>query len=61
MNVPNVVFLLQGKINLNIQMKTTSDLIFSELRPVIVEPWDIRDEEDGLPEKSLIHTPVYAK
>jgi hypothetical protein len=42
-------------------MKTTSDLIFSELRPVIVEPWDIRDEEDGLPEKSLIHTPVYAK
>jgi RNA recognition motif-containing protein len=35
--------------------------ITSELRPVIVEPWDIRDEEDGLPEKSLIHTPVYAK
>jgi hypothetical protein len=37
------------------------DFLFSELRPVIVEPWDIRDEEDGLPEKSLIHTPVYAK
>jgi len=34
---------------------------FSELRPVIVEPWDIRDEEDGLPEKSLTHTPGYLK
>ncbi|CAF1287769.1 unnamed protein product [Adineta steineri] len=35
--------------------------ITSELRPVIVEPWDIRDEEDGLPEKSLIRNPVFIK
>jgi hypothetical protein len=34
---------------------------FSELRPVIVEPWDIKDEEDGLPEKSLVRTPVFLK
>jgi len=35
--------------------------ITSELRPVIVEPWDIKDEEDGLPEKSLVRNPVYVK
>jgi hypothetical protein len=37
------------------------NFIFSELRPVIVEPWDIKDEEDGLPEKSLSHNPAYMK
>jgi len=35
--------------------------ITSELRPVIVEPWDIKDEEDGLPEKSLVRNPAYIK
>ncbi|CAF0947064.1 unnamed protein product [Rotaria sordida] len=35
--------------------------ITSELRPVVVEPWDIKDEEDGLPEKSLVHNPIYIK
>ncbi|CAF0886170.1 unnamed protein product [Adineta ricciae] len=33
----------------------------SELRPVIVEPWEIRDDEDGLPEKSLVRNPAYIK
>ncbi|CAF1128607.1 unnamed protein product, partial [Didymodactylos carnosus] len=33
----------------------------SELKPVIVEPWDTKDEEDGLPEKSLIKNALYMK
>ncbi|CAF4463136.1 unnamed protein product, partial [Rotaria magnacalcarata] len=35
--------------------------ISSELRPVIVEPWDIKDDEDGLPEKTLARNQVYVK
>ncbi|CAM4795959.1 unnamed protein product [Rotaria magnacalcarata] len=35
--------------------------ITSELRPVIVEPWDIKDDEDGLPEKTLARNQVYVK
>ena len=35
--------------------------VFSELRPVIVEPWDTKDEEDGLPEKSLPRNAAYDK
>ncbi|CAF0894877.1 unnamed protein product [Didymodactylos carnosus] len=35
--------------------------ITSELKPVIVEPWDTKDEEDGLPEKSLIKNALYNK
>ncbi|CAF3086609.1 unnamed protein product [Rotaria sp. Silwood2] len=30
-------------------------------KPVIVEPWDIKDEEDGLPEKSLTRNSAYIK
>ncbi|UJR22935.1 hypothetical protein I4U23_025962 [Adineta vaga] len=33
----------------------------SELRPIIVEPWDIRDEEDGLPEKTLTRNAAFVK
>lgn len=58
MIVQNVVSSLRGK---RIYIKQIDHWIFSELRPVIVEPWDIRDEEDGLPEKSLTRTPVYNK
>jgi hypothetical protein len=63
MNVQNDVFLLLGKI-ISFLLKFKKKklyLIYSELRPVIVEPWDIRDEEDGLPEKSLIRNPAYVK
>lgn len=34
---------------------------FSTLKPIIVEPWDTKDEEDGLPEKSLVKNDVYQK
>ncbi len=34
-------------------------LLTSYPRPVIVEPLDQRDDEDGLPEKSIIKTPQY--
>jgi len=44
-------------------MTVQNDVFFitSELRPVIVEPWDIKDEEDGLPEKSLVRNTSYGK
>jgi len=35
--------------------------ISSTLKPIIVEPWDTKDEEDGLPEKSLVKNDVYQK
>ncbi|CAF3293481.1 unnamed protein product [Rotaria socialis] len=35
--------------------------ITSELRPVVVEPWDIKDDEDGLPEKTLPRNQAYVK
>lgn len=61
-NVPNVVFSLQGTANrFHIAEISFFSFHFSELRPVIVEPWDIRDDEDGLPEKSLVRNPAYVK
>lgn len=49
-------------IELNSTLNIYVHLCFqSELRPVIVEPWDIKDEEDGLPEKSLVRNPAYLK
>ena len=33
----------------------------SELKPIVVEPWDTKDEEDGLPEKSLTRNDAYFK
>ncbi|CAF1149534.1 unnamed protein product [Rotaria sordida] len=32
-----------------------------DLKPIIVEPWDMKDEDDGLPEKSLIRNDIYFK
>ncbi|CAF3550737.1 unnamed protein product [Rotaria socialis] len=35
--------------------------ITGDLRPIIVEPWDMKDEDDGLPDKSLMRNDVYFK
>jgi hypothetical protein len=32
-----------------------------DLKPIIVEPWDMRDEDDGLPERTLIRNDVFFK
>lgn len=31
------------------------------MKPIVVEPWDSKDEEDGLPEKSLTRNDAYFK
>ncbi|CAF3868688.1 unnamed protein product [Rotaria magnacalcarata] len=35
--------------------------ITGDLRPIIVEPWDMKDEDDGLPDKSLMRNDAYFK
>ncbi|CAF2717752.1 unnamed protein product [Rotaria sp. Silwood2] len=35
--------------------------ITRDLKPIIVEPWDMKDEDDGLPEKSLNRNEIYFK
>jgi hypothetical protein len=32
-----------------------------DLKPIIVEPWDMRDEDDGLPERTLVRNDVFFK
>lgn len=41
--------------------KPSIGICSSELKPIVVEPWDSKDEEDGLPEKSLTRNDAYFK
>jgi hypothetical protein len=57
--VLNDVFLCHGKKKL--KKIFFLNLFFRDLKPIIVEPWDMKDEDDGLPEKSLIRNDAYFK
>jgi NOPS (NUC059) domain len=61
MNARNDASLSRGNEHRRDSPGSSNWSLFSELRPVIVEPWDIKDEEDGLPEKSLVRNAVYVK
>jgi hypothetical protein len=60
MNVPNDVSSSRGTSN-SAERRHRSRSSSSELKPIVVEPWDSKDEEDGLPEKSLTRNDAYFK